>query len=197
MVKSSAEHLELMLDELLNVVRIRREKIYPEEIDFKISLEQVFHSLKKSRDYDNVAKEITIKSKNIFHTDKLLLNKILRNLIDNAIKFSNSNPGRIVNIKVIDFLKGVKIIIEDNGKGIDEQTRNNMFFMFYKGDNTTKGNGLGLYVVRNAVDRLSGFIDFKTEEQKFTRFEIYLPDLIDNSLQDEEHQATHNFSKKV
>jgi len=105
------------------------------------------------------------------------LYSILRNIIDNAIKFSSDNPGRKVQIRISDHLTGVNITIEDNGFGIDDKTRNNMFLMFYKRNKTSTGNGLGLYVVINAIDRLGGFIEFKTEKGNYTRFEIFLPSL--------------------
>ncbi len=189
MIHTSAEKLNIMLEQLLNVVRIRREKIFPKKINFAETIRRVLDKLKSSPDFDSVRKKIKISNNTTFKTDPDLLFNILHNLIDNAIKFSAGNPGRIASIEVSDFLKGVMIRIEDNGKGIDEQARNNMFFMFNRGSNSSKGNGLGLYVVRNAIDRLGGVIEFSSLEEKFTRFEIYLPDLsyaekVDDSIQE-------------
>ncbi len=74
-------------------------------------------------------------------------------------------------------MHGVKIEVVDNGIGFDEKTRGNIFTMFNKGNNSNTGNGLGLYVVKNAIDRLGGFIEMSGGPGEMTRFSLFLPDL--------------------
>jgi PAS domain S-box-containing protein len=177
MIRKSAEKLDTMLNELLNVVRIKREKIYPEQIDFRDEIRDVMRSLASSEGYYKVRKDITVENGKALRTDKRLLDSILQNLIDNAIRYRRPDVDSFVSVYVRDFMHGVKIEVEDNGKGFDEKTLGNIFTMFNRGNSTSPGNGMGLYIVKNSIDRLGGYIEASLTESNNTRFTIFLPDL--------------------
>jgi len=65
--------------------------------------------------------------------------------------------------------------IYDNGIGIDPESIQSIWNMFYIGDERSKGNGLGLYVTYKAVRTLGGTIEAKSEKDSFTEFAITLP----------------------
>ena len=69
----------------------------------------------------------------------------------------------------------VIIEIEDNGQGIREEYREKIFDMYYRANERSKGNGLGLYIVKKAVQKLNGTIQLITEFGKGSRFVITLP----------------------
>ena len=68
-----------------------------------------------------------------------------------------------------------EIRIADNGIGISEHTLPKIFDMFYRATESSEGSGIGLYIVKNAVDKLGGSIKINSEEQKGTTFKIGLP----------------------
>ncbi|MBK6640975.1 MAG: ATP-binding protein [Bacteroidetes bacterium] len=105
------------------------------------------------------------------------MSSVLHNLIDNAIRYRKNCEDDFIQVHIHDFMHGVKIEITDNGVGFDEKTRGNIFMMFNKGNNNSNGNGLGLYVVKNAIDRLGGYIEVFADSGSFTRFTVFLPDL--------------------
>lgn len=177
MIKQSAEKLDRMLNEMLNVVRIKREKIFPEVFDFRHELSSIVQALRTSDAFYSVRRNFDIENRKDIRTDKKLLNLILHNLLDNAIKYHNPEVDSFVSVKVIDYMHGVKIFVEDNGVGFKNSTSENIFNMFNKGSYKSDGNGLGLYVVKNAVDRLGGYIELSSEEGANTLFTIFLPDL--------------------
>lgn len=177
MIRQSAEKLDRMLNEMLNVVRIKREKIYPELIDFDKEITSIMNALAVNEGYDFIRKDIRIENSKDLRTDQKLLNSVLQNLVDNAIRYQKHQSDSYVSIYVHDYMHGVKIEIEDNGCGFDEKTRGNIFTMFNRGHNSPNGNGLGLYVVKNAIDRLGGYIEFTGGENRITQFTIFLPDL--------------------
>ena len=72
---------------------------------------------------------------------------------------------------------GQNIKIEDNGIGIPEKEKAKVFNMFYRANEQSKGSGLGLYIVKETVEKLEGTITLKSEEGQGTTFEIYLPNL--------------------
>lgn len=98
---------------------------------------------------------------------------ILDNVIENAIKFRS----RIPQLKVHAMRKdgGILITVSDNGIGVEEVYKARVFEMFFRGSELSKGNGLGLYIVKRAVERLKGMVHFYSEYQKGSAVTIWLP----------------------
>jgi signal transduction histidine kinase len=71
--------------------------------------------------------------------------------------------------------KMVVISVEDHGPGIKHELKDKIFSMFYRGHERSNGNGLGLYLVRNVLDKSHGSISLDTEEGKYSRFIVTLP----------------------
>lgn len=107
--------------------------------------------------------------------DKLLVSHILRNLVSNALKYSQGrkNPELYVKFEK----KRVKIIIKDYGIGIAEKDLKNLFQSFYRGENalTIPGTGLGLVIVKQFVDMHGGEIKLSSQVNTGTTIEIILP----------------------
>lgn len=103
-----------------------------------------------------------------------LLKIIIVNLIDNACKFSNNKPVKVV----INFEKEVvKLSVSDQGMGIDEKDIPHIFEPFYRADNaqTKKGHGIGLSLIEKIVKLHQGKINILSELDKGTTFEVSLP----------------------
>ncbi|MFN3315687.1 MAG: sensor histidine kinase, partial [Raineya sp.] len=66
-------------------------------------------------------------------------------------------------------------IVEDNGIGIPKDYQQKMFDIFFRASEASQGNGLGLYIVKKAVEKLNGEIAVESEVSSFTRFMIMLP----------------------
>lgn len=113
----------------------------------------------------------------IIQTDRDALRRILENLISNAIKFSSSNTQ--IQVSLFHNEKLTKICVKDEGPGINEEDRKNLFKKFQKlsaqptgGESST---GLGLYIVKELTERLGGTISVVTEPKKGTEFIVKLP----------------------
>ncbi|WP_187696322.1 sensor histidine kinase, partial [Xanthovirga aplysinae] len=65
--------------------------------------------------------------------------------------------------------------LKDNGLGISEELKERAFDMFFRGVESSTGPGLGLYLVKNAVDSLKGRISLKSKEYQGVTFTVYLP----------------------
>jgi signal transduction histidine kinase len=74
------------------------------------------------------------------------------------------------------------IFIRDNGIGIDKDNQGKVFDMFYRVSNKSIGSGLGLYIVKEAVEKLNGVIQLESETGKGTEFSIRLPNLAQSPL---------------
>ncbi len=109
-------------------------------------------------------------------SDSFLVDVIFTNLMENALIFKKPyQDDHEIKVKASGDKTHYYIEIEDNGIGIREAHISNIFDMFYRGSDQSKGNGLGLYLTKMAVDKLHGKIEVQSEFEKFTRFTISLP----------------------
>lgn len=106
-------------------------------------------------------------------TDPFLLTIVLKNLFDNTILYVETDPR--VDLKLINTESGYQIVFQDNGPGIQEEFGQKIFDMFFKGSEKSKGSGLGLYMVKKAVEKLKGEILFENASGSGSKFEISLP----------------------
>jgi two-component system CheB/CheR fusion protein len=114
------------------------------------------------------------------HTDPELVRRVLRNLLDNAIKFTDAGAVRIDAHRNGDALV---LAVSDTGRGIAKSQQAQVFEDYYQGENPQRdrrqGLGLGLAIVRRLVGLLGGAISLKSDPGRGTRFELRLPAAID------------------
>lgn len=126
----------------------------------------------------------------LFDFDKV--EKIITNLISNAIKFTNSggditvsiNRGEKNSIRKSKFIwpfkkeklnEYVEIIVEDTGVGLDKEQLKNIFSRFYNQDPTKSGTGIGLNFTKGLVEAQGGEISVESKYKKGTKFTVKLP----------------------
>ena len=106
-----------------------------------------------------------------------LLREVFTNLIDNAIKYSGDSVKIDIRVEEID--EDVRILLEDNGKGIDDELKERIFERLARGKETVKGSGLGLYVVSFLMASYGGSIRVedrvKGDYSQGARFVISIP----------------------
>jgi signal transduction histidine kinase len=142
----------------------------------KFSLNQVIDDLKKTaREQGHLidARISLIHYRNLDARNKIL-RIILENLVENAMNYKRENRASIL-IEIFESNREINIKFEDNGIGIDESYFNRIFDMYFRGTELSRGNGLGLYVVKSGIEKLGGRIQLKSEPGNFTRFEISYP----------------------
>ncbi len=114
----------------------------------------------------------------VINTDEKLLFEALKNIVDNAIEYTN--PGGKVEIICERRDSNVKITISDTGIGIDESELPYIFDRFYRGKNAFEinpsGTGLGLALTKSIVEILSGKIEVSSQRGKGTEFVVYIPE---------------------
>jgi two-component system, OmpR family, heavy metal sensor histidine kinase CusS len=119
--------------------------------------------------------------------DETYLRQVVRNLIDNAIKY-NANPGAVnVHLRVESAKKQVLLVVSDSGIGIDPQVLPRIFERFYRADksrtreNERAGYGLGLSICQTIVKALGGEITVMSEPNRGSTFVVRLPLVIDGA----------------
>ena len=137
--------------------------------------------------------------------DYMRMQEILSQLLDNGIKYTEQN-GKI-SLSVIEKDMNLKnyssyqFIVEDNGRGISEDFKADLFNPFMRENNTTKsgvlGTGLGLAVVKNLVDMMEGSIELESQVGHGSKFTVNLMlKLGEKQLQEEQEASLHVLSEE-
>jgi two-component system sensor histidine kinase/response regulator len=156
----------------------RSEEIF-EKIEFKEILDDVLDMLKNQ---DHIIKfETNINQPNEFVGDSFRIRVILSNIISNAIKYKNPNTeNHIVSINIATDAENANIEIKDNGIGIEQYHLENIFKMFYRAQitNNKQGSGIGLFIVKESLDKIGGNIKVDSEPNVGTSFHVSIPNKI-------------------
>ena len=172
----SLAKLDNFIKDILNYSRNSRLAIKPEKINF--------HQLLDDAIREN---QFPIKNKSIrlikeinddipYYTDAFRLKIILHNLISNAVKFSlDYMEDPFIKISIFSDGKKTRISIQDNGIGIREEHKKKIFEMFYRGTDKMPGTGIGLYIVKDCIEKIKGKITVESEHGKGSIFLVELP----------------------
>lgn len=174
MIAQSAERQDLFIKDILDLSRNSRMELSKEEINFSQMIEEIFGQLKYNSTTKTLDKEINVIQPKPFKCDSRRLKVIFNNLISNAIRYSNGRKPQIkVDVAVIDKL--AKVDIQDNGIGIAKKHLPKVFEMFYRATDDNAGSGLGLYIVKETMDKLNGMIEINSEENTGTHIHLEIP----------------------
>lgn len=177
MINKSALQQDDFIKEILDQSRNSRLEVKREEIMFEPLIDETFSQLKFAISAgQSVERVVTIDQKQPFYSDRWRLKVILNNIISNAIRYRNGkDPVIKVNVNINENL--ASIAIQDNGKGIETEHLPNVYKMFYRATDDGAGSGLGLYIVKEAIDKLNGQIDIQSEVGKGTLVRFAIPEI--------------------
>jgi len=177
----SNERMIHLVNDLLNVSRIEegrfRYEFSESAIDtiIKEIIDELRHKIDKNDIKVTIKKDPTILPKLILDTSKIRL--AIENLLDNAVRYSPPGGKLIIILQKED--DHLLCSIQDSGVGIPKKQQPRVFTKFMRGDNVvrmqTEGTGLGLFIVKNIIERHKGKIWFESEEGKGTTFFFTLP----------------------
>lgn len=176
-INATSKDIFNLLENLLDWSRLQSGKFdyIPEKINIRKMTDSVMNifrytlSNKKIRAINNTVAGTYV------NADSNMINTIFRNLISNAIKFTN--PGGTITLDQKDLENGYEFSVSDTGIGIPKDKLENLF-KSNKSQNGTadeKGTGLGLYLCNEMVNKHSGYMRVESEEKKGTSFIFYIP----------------------
>lgn len=172
-VKETAVNLDKMLLKLQSISDVGAQQLAYKEVFFKELLDSIITSYQHEIDKRGIKVNIAIQRNELFSYPSLL-KIIIENLLENAINFCCTN-NPIISISARQESDRFIFQIEDNGQGIDPAYKERIFDMYYRASLDSKGNGLGLYIVKKAVDKLNGNIRVESVVSKGTGFQIDIP----------------------
>lgn len=175
MIKSSINRLDEFIRKILSYSQNNRTELDLETFPIKKNISDVINSLQNMVHAKGIVFEIDIKEQTPFCSDRVRFNTIVENLISNAIKYHKLlNSDRIIQVKGTVDQKKLQLKIADNGIGIAEKYQHKIFDMFYRVSSISDGSGIGLYIVKETVEKLEGSITVHSQINCGTTFEITL-----------------------
>ena len=178
-IVNKAGTLESMINELIDYVKLDnhewRKKLVPEEIK-PILLEYTQAAEVTGDVYKRkIITNINIPDGRKIPLDKNLFQRVLENLLQNALRYTKENDT--ISIMASENKGTISISVADTGKGISEEDLQHIFELFYRGTNSRReqGMGIGLSVVKNIVDTHGWVIDVNSKLGQGTSFNIKIP----------------------
>jgi signal transduction histidine kinase len=183
MQRRTLHRLNILITDILDFSRNKRTRLNYEPIDFNDLLNDAMQDHQFSDNSGHIERIAEVMQEGFFTSDKSRLNMILYNLISNGLKYHDKDKARpFLKVQINANYKEAEITVTDNGTGISKNNQQHIFTMFYQADNNFKGSGLGLYIMREAVEKLGGTIKIESELTIGTTFTVLIPNhkLVEN-----------------
>lgn len=173
----SLDKLDDILHSLHEATLIRQGSLDIKAIDLDSVMSKLVSDFRGNLFWGKIKFTVTNKLKRPFKTDIVLFHTVMRNIIENAIKYHRQDiQYPEINISVQEEGELNVIRIADNGIGIDPAFKDRIFELFFRGEGGGMGSGLGLYIVKKAMEKLGGHIEVISPGRgQGTTFEMYFP----------------------
>jgi signal transduction histidine kinase len=176
MMKTSILRQEMFISEILDYSLNARKELSREEVCFTELIETISEDFAFDLKSNNVKFFKDIIQPSSFFSDKRRLKIILANLVSNSLKYRDCNKhDPFVGVSIVADELTVKISVYDNGIGISSENKLKVFDMFFRGTSISDGSGLGLYIVKEVLQKLNGKIEIETELGRGCAFTIEIP----------------------
>jgi PAS domain S-box-containing protein len=181
MIEKTAMKLDEFTMEIIYWSRNRRLDTIPDILEVTEMIHGVIDSLRHQKIARGIEFIVDAKEYVPFVTDKLRLRIIMYNLIANGIIYQKpgNEQGYVKISAAVDKDDMLKIEVEDNGIGIEECNIPKIFEMFTRLADNSHGSGLGLYIVKEAVEKVKGQIEVSSSPGVGTKFTVSLPAMKD------------------
>lgn len=174
--KKSLKKLDTFINDILFYSQNRSKEVLLEPVPLESIINESLYQIQHLPSYDRIRVVRDISFQGDILSDRLRLRIIFNNLISNAYKYFD--PQKIDNYLKISIKKKddrIHILFEDNGLGIEKDLIPRIFEMFFRATYKAEGTGIGLYIVKEALEKMNGQIQCFSEPGIGTTFEVIMP----------------------
>jgi len=176
LIKMSANKMDNFIVDILTLSKNAKSPVNPVKIDWQKTIKNSSGYVKAHNKDIELITDITDNGE--FISDQHSIDIILNNLIGNAIKYHKKAGDDLwVKVSLNSTREECIIIVEDNGSGIKKEHLPKLFDMFYRANSSQPGSGLGLYILKEALQKINGSIKVDSEVDFGTKFTVNLPRL--------------------
>lgn len=161
-ISIAADKMHALLADLLELSRIGRIMNPPEDVDLAQTVNEAIETLDARLRSKNVTVQCALDLPTVYG-DRIRLREVFENLIDNAAKYTGSQPEPIIEIGTRCDEDEIVIFVKDNGLGIEPQFHSRIFGLFDKLNPTSEGTGIGLALIKRIIETHGGKIWVESE----------------------------------
>jgi signal transduction histidine kinase len=173
MIRGRVSAQDKFIRDIIDYARNTRTEVSPEQVNLKQMADDIIGSLQFNNNADKISFRNEIGDDVVITTDRIRLTTILSNLISNAIKYHDTrkvNPFIEIGYSKVD----QTLYVKDNGSGIMKEHHEKIFDMFYRGSDRSTGSGLGLFITKEAVNKIGGHVEMRSTYGHGSEFIIHL-----------------------
>ncbi|MDH5381186.1 MAG: hybrid sensor histidine kinase/response regulator [Cyclobacteriaceae bacterium] len=163
MIDIEANKLSINLNKLVKHIYITNKEIVIKEFNFNNILYETINELRFNKEYKDVNINITHNRNNTIYTDDVILKEIIYELIENGLIYNNNIEHEKwieISYELLDH-GNKQITISDNGVGLGDEIKDNIFNLFYRGNESSIGSGIGLYMAKQLAEKINAIISIK------------------------------------
>ena len=176
MMQNRLASLDKFIKDITDYSRNNRLQIVNEDIQISLLTNEIWESLRYSADAQGIEFINALPSNLIVANDGTRLRVVLSNLIANAIRYhDHRKENRYIKVYHQITNSSFSLHVEDNGQGMAPEIHTKIFDMFYRGNESSQGSGLGLYIVKETLAKLSGTIKLCSTPRQGSTFSISVP----------------------
>lgn len=178
MIDDVIDKQDAFIKEIISFFKNKRSSVVIKEVSLAAVVDEVINNNR----FIPLAQQMKITRQigmDTVHCDDLRLKMILNNLVSNAIKYSDERKAeRWLEVRTAQVGDKLQLEVEDNGVGIEKEYFEKIFHMFFVTCSDNRGTGLGLYILKQNVDKLEGIIAVQSKVGVGTKITITLPNCL-------------------
>jgi len=176
LIINKLKKLESNIADLNSVTKIKNAPDSSTKIDFRQLHQEIVETFHEFPGFKEMDVHFTLEKDINYTGDMFSIRCIYQNIFENAIKYRDMCKKSFFKVDISEGMGSVKLVFEDNGQGINEDRLPHIFHMFYRANEDSKEDtGLGLYIVKLAVQKLGGDIAAESIPSKGTTISVILP----------------------
>ncbi|MGB0806250.1 MAG: hybrid sensor histidine kinase/response regulator [Salibacteraceae bacterium] len=175
-IKSMVGKLDGYIHQIIDHYKGTHGSEFSDDVDFKLLINEIIESIKYHPSAQGVEFKVSVNQDGAFTSNQMNIKTILSNLISNAFKYQREEePNKLVEIEAKINNAHAEVIVRDNGIGIKQDKKEEVFNMFYRAKQDDTGSGLGLFIVSEAIEKLGGKIELDSQFGKGTEIKLSVP----------------------
>lgn len=176
MIEKTVGKLDLFVQNLINYHQNMKNGQLLANVNFDLIFDEIVTNYRHFDGANEVRFIKDIKADGDFNLDEMRLKMVLNNFISNAVKFRDrTKPDPFIKLSVETEADNIVITCEDNGIGIEKELIPRIYDMFYRITEDNNGSGIGLYIAKEAAERMGGSIEVESNIGSGSKFVIIIP----------------------
>jgi signal transduction histidine kinase len=176
MIEDRVKRMEVFTREVIDFERNARGPLRKTNVDVKQLVTDCFERVRFSNRGSVVALRLEMEEKLYVQLDPERFRLVVENLLSNSVKYSNpALPDAHVRVSAVRQDGELIMNVRDNGIGIAPEYQPQVFEMFFRANESSEGSGLGLYIVKETLDKLGGQVELSSVQYEGTSVEVRIP----------------------